>query len=92
MEPVIFQASLRERRRVGNAEYNHSPNPPPPPFNPLPRHFMIGLIAKFVNAVGGSETEEGRDADKNKRNENLCSTEHQDVRNVNYKLPPRSSV
>ena len=45
----------------------------PYPFNPLPRHFMIGLIAKFVNAVGGSDREEGHEADKNKYNENLCS-------------------
>jgi hypothetical protein len=49
---------------------------------------MIGLIAKFVNAVGGSETEDRHEADKNKCNENLCSTEHHNVRNVNYKLPP----
>jgi len=42
-------ASIKERRRVGNAGYSL----PLPPFNPPPRHFMIGLIAKFVNAAGG---------------------------------------
>ena len=78
------EASVRETRRVGDAGYN----PLPPTFNPPPRHFMIGLIAKFVNAVGRGDIEERDDAVKNKCNENLCSTGHHDVRNVNYYLRP----
>jgi len=69
---------------VGNVGYNL----PPSPFNPPPRHFMIGLIAKFVNAVGWGDIEERHEADKNKCNENLCSAEHHNVRNVNYNLRP----
>jgi hypothetical protein len=49
---------------------------------------MIGLIAKFVNAVGKSEREKRHDATKNKCNENLCSMGHHNIRNVNYNLPP----
>ena len=49
---------------------------------------MIGLIAKFVKAVGGSDTEERHEADKNKCNENLCSKRHHNVRNVNYYVRP----
>jgi hypothetical protein len=57
----------------------------------MPRHFMIGLIAKFVNAVGGgggSDTEQRHEADKSKCNECLCSGGHPNVRNVNYCLRP----
>jgi hypothetical protein len=49
---------------------------------------MIGLIAKFVNAVGVSKREEAHDRDQNKCNENLCSAELYNIRNVYYKLPP----
>jgi len=49
---------------------------------------MIGLIAKFVNAVGGSDREERREAHTNKCNENLCSRGHHNIRSVNYYVRP----
>jgi hypothetical protein len=42
----------------GYAEFNV-----PFPFNRLPFHFMIGLIPKFVNAVGKRKRERKRERD-----------------------------
>jgi hypothetical protein len=78
-------SGLRQRR---DREWGMRNITTPTPFNPLLRHFMIGLIAKFVNAVGGSDREGRHEAGKNKCNENLCSTGHHNVRNANYELRP----
>jgi hypothetical protein len=85
---TLLRASVRDRWFGVGVEERGFRIHYPFPFHLLPLHFMIGLIAKFVNAVGACEKEDADDRDQNKCNENLCSAGLYNIRNVYYKLPP----